>query len=292
MNETLLSSIDKVRDNQDDSQFDIYCAIGDELVKEFFIEQTHQMVYTEGASTKKKEKGPLNEEGRVPTLQKLADWFVRFITRLRAMWTRKHNLKTLERIKNSDRYKDNDQFQLLMWDPRWYLEVNKLGDSADELLVKWRTYLAVDRNRVLNVFTQPDFKTVVKETYKLRKQAEEVWDDVKNVSAVNDKVIRCNMSKHDLDVYLRGFKKHAEDMEKEVKDAFDAKDRVKQICQYLTDQDVNMREDMNKLSEQYVKFITDLLRSWLCIAQVYMRTAERIHYSLGRPQSNNGGGDV
>lgn len=295
MNDTLYSSIETVLNHKDESQFEIYCAIGDQLLKEFYIEQTHRQLYMESGSSGSKNKNkPFNDDGRIPTITKIADWFVRFITKLKAMVARKHTIKTIERITKLRLYKENDEnhntsyeYQLLFTDYDWLTAVDGLEKSWAKVKNYWQVYVIKDAASVIRVMSTPDFKKVVKNVYKLREQCKDVWDDIKNISGVNT-VSKLQKMKHDiLDNFLKQTKKSAEETEQEIKEAYDAKDNMKKICEYMTSQNISLASDMDKLSEQYVKFITDLIRSWMYMIEINMRIVDRIWYSLGRVQHSS-----
>jgi hypothetical protein len=292
MNDTLYSSIETVLNHKDESQFEIYCAIGDQLLKEFYIEQTHRQLYMESGSSGSNK--PFDDDGRIPTIKKIADWFVRFITKLKSIVVRRHTLKQIERITKSRLYKENEdshnndyEYQVLFSDMHWMDAVDGLHESRKAVIKNWKKYVITDSTKIMNVMTSPDFRQIVKDVYKLREQCKDVWDDIKKVSAVNE-VSKLQKMRHSaLDNFLKDTKKQMEDTEQEIKEAYDAKDNMKKICEYITSQDMSLRYDMKRLSEQYVKFITDLIRSWMYIVEIYMRIVDRIWYSLGRVQHSS-----
>lgn len=300
MNEKLNASIERLLDERDESQFEIYCALSDQLMKEFFIEQTHR-VYVEADNP----DAPFNDKGRIPTLHKLADWFARFITRLKSWFVRKRMNKMIEKIQDMAIYKDHEgepgyEYQVLLPDDSW---ITKPGGAQKVTGVLfgtmqggtrtpglWESYVYPDVTTIMRNLTTPAgrLKNTVKQLNRVKDIAKDDWDEIKKITAINTAATKKSHIRHDaLTAMLQACKLWADNMKLNIEHAFAKKDNVKKVCDELIDRAANdtEKENWSQISEQYVKFITDLLQVWLCMSQCQMRILERIHYSLGRPQA-------
>lgn len=301
MNDTLLNSIEQVLDERDESQFDIYCALGDQLLKEFFIEQSHQQLYAEAASSSNNSNGKdvFNDKGRIPTLTKLGDWFVRFITKLKSWYVRKRTSKMVDKIKNMKIYKDhqnepNYEYQVIFPDDlapgNWVNMQDGYGGMNLRIGVTWIRWIRGDVQQIMrNLAREGDnFKAVVRQANQYKERASELWGDIKHITAVNTSSARKRtITQSRLRTLLDSLEESSSHMKENITQAYDAKDNVKSICKELISRNSANEERWKKISEQYVKFVTDLVRAWLYMCQCEMRIAERIYHSLGERQTTN-----
>jgi hypothetical protein len=300
MNEKLNNSIEKLLDTRDESQFDIYCELSNQLMKEFFIEQTHR-VYLEADNP----DSPFNDKGRIPTLRKLADWFIRFITRLKSWFVRKRMNKMVEKIQDMAIYKDHEgepdyEYQVLLPNADWLSKpggtqkVTHLlfgtSGSGTRTPGLWELYVYPDVQTIMRNLITPagKLKNMVKQLNHVKDIAKEDWDEIKKITAINTDATEKTHIKHSvLSATLQACKLWADNMKINIEHAFSKKDNVKKVCDELISRSANdtEKENWSQISEQYVKFITDLLQVWLYMSQCQMRILERIHYSLGRPNA-------
>jgi hypothetical protein len=298
MNDTLYMSIENALNQKDAAQFEIYCAIADQLLKEFFVEQAHQQLYMEAATSgnAKNNDKPFNNKGRIPGINKICDWFVRFITKLQAMVLRHHTTKTIQKIIKMRLYKENDdagngsyEYQLIYIDYDWFTQENGLLESWLKLKDIWKKYIMKNPQDIIKTITKKnvDFPKVVKETYNFKDHAKDLWDEIKGLSAVNNTVHLKKIKHSELDLLLKQYKKDAEDIEKTIKDTYSKKDDVVSIFKQIEKTNTVPLDMLKKVSEQYVKFITDFCRSLLYIFQINVNLVDRIWNSLGRVQHSS-----
>jgi ribosomal protein S13 len=303
MNETLLTSIDQVLDVRAESQFDIYCSIGNQLVKEFFIEQAYMESGGTPPSAKKDKTGPFNDDGRIPTLTKIGDWFARFITKLRMWFIKKHSEKTIERILKLPLFKEHEEepnyvFQCIFpkQGAEWFGDSSNM--STDNYTGLWKflknfkidNYLTEDTNALVTQLVSKvqinQLQNVVKNGSKLKSDAQELWDDIKKVTAINTSAAEKNTIRmYDLDLWLKSLKESNTLIRDRIDTAFKCIKSVKNACKELISKSkIDEQQKYEKVSEQYVKFITDYTQSLMLMAQCEMRITERLYYSLGKVQ--------
>jgi hypothetical protein len=293
VNETLVNSVEQVLDIKDESQFEIYCALGDQLVKEFFIEQTYMEAASSPSSSKKKDNGPFNDDGRIPTLTKIGDWFVRIITRLNAWFTRKMTLKTIEKIRKLPLYKQNEKnpnakYQCIFPQDEWRKDYDELNAEFDPN--KWKSFVFIKDNNtdqlyqsILKAYNAGTLQQHVKNINKLKEDSAEMWKEIKNITAVNTTAAdaQSELTQDALDKWLYSLTDSSEKLGTCIRDAYQSKDAIKKLCTEMASKDtVDRKVEFEKMSEQYVKFITDITRCWLYMAQIEKRITDRIYYSL------------
>lgn len=305
MNETLLTSIDQVLDVRAESQFEIYCSIGNQLVKEFFVEQAYMESGGTPPPAKKDKTDPFNDDGRIPTLTKIGDWFARLITKLRSWFIKKHNEKTIDRIMKLPIYKEHEHEPNYVFQCIFPKEGAKwMGDTSDDQSftgvcarlssVKTDYWMTEDTNAlVTRLVSQVKIKALelhVKDMSKIKSDAKELWDDIKKVTAINtsaaDRTSTIKMD--DLEKWLERFKTSGDQLKERIDKAFKSIKSVKSACKELISKSkIDEQQKYEKASEQYVKFITDYTQALLLTAQCDMRILERLYYSLGKVHPNN-----
>jgi len=277
MNETLLEAIDQCREIQMDSQLKIYDAIGDALIKEFFIEQTHEMLYQESDEI-------INDKGRVPTLQRIGDWFSRIITQIRTRWLKRRLDKQIERVLKMDRLDDQQVVDLLWFDEGWYHELHEICEQVGQ---SSESFLGINEGQIKNVTSHKKFSKVARSMNNLRDKLEDYWKDVKDVTSVNDTVKKTRMTRSELHDILITMREDTKNINDWIKKSYDSIKTVKKACDSLIADDINRKEELTATKELYVKYVTDYAKCLLYTIQIYTRGVFRVKYSAGRARAEN-----
>jgi len=288
MEQTILNSMEDLMDLRYESQMYVYEAIGQQLLKEFFIDQVHQQVYQEAEW-----KDPLKGDDKVPTLTKIADWFRRLITKLRARHVSKKINKLIESIRDSDRYNRNEEYEVLLPEPEW---INTKFNAIVAVFNSNATDILIGRDDISAralVSQYKKFASFLRRFNRIKFEIKEVWDEIKGFSAINDTITkRKGHSKNKID----GFLSYCENVEKvfspKIDEAFHSIDNVKRICEEMINNDIYQTGDMKKFKEQYVKFITDYTTSLMYVAQMLEVILTRIKHSIGAVHDKTGSNGV
>jgi ribosomal protein S17E len=103
---SIIESSNKLSINQFDTEIEILKAVGDELIKEYFLE-------LEGVYIEESASIPNIETEKVPAIQKIGDWFKRIINRIVAYITSKRVRKMIEKITESKRFEDREDDEMM-----------------------------------------------------------------------------------------------------------------------------------------------------------------------------------
>ena len=123
MTEEILTTLEDLGDLQLESELMTLDKLGIQLVKEYYMEEAD--IFQEGGSSnKKRHNETIQDDGHVPTINRIIDWFARIINRIRSHFLSAHADKLARRIRNLDNYKKNDVFEGIMVDYKWYKERN------------------------------------------------------------------------------------------------------------------------------------------------------------------------
>ena len=311
MNDNILNTIDQLDIIQMESQLSIYDAMGMQLIKEYFMVESgiFQEATTVDPDTipnlPMREDTPLNRKGRIPTLTKIADWFGRMVTKIRTYFIRKRTSELLTKIRNSPRY-ENDELDVIIVKPKWYQD--NVLKMVNQLLKYSKEWLGIDDLHLENLTKSGNkFTRAMNDVNRFKTELTDAWEEIKPLAAVNNVLTRDVVKRYDASYMMtatdQDFTKdvdtlllHIELCNKNMQDcldlAFKSIKPVKQTIKKIMDVDLNARMGLKKLQEQYVKFITDLTRSYLIAAQIQVKIVDWIWKTMGadhRPDETNKG---
>lgn len=120
MTEEILETIESLEEIQLESELMTLDKLGVQLVKEYYMEELN--VFQESGNTSRKKHETVQDDGHVPTINRIIDWFVRIINRIRSHFLRSHADRLIKRIRKLDRYEMANVFEGVMVDEKWYKE--------------------------------------------------------------------------------------------------------------------------------------------------------------------------
>lgn len=121
MTEEILTTLEDLGDIQLESELMTLDKLGIQLVKEYYMEEAD--IFQEGGGSKNNRRHEtIQDDGHVPTIHRIIDWFARIINRIRSHFLSAHADRLARRIRNLDNYKKNDVFEGIMVDYKWYKE--------------------------------------------------------------------------------------------------------------------------------------------------------------------------
>lgn len=292
MNNHVLNLVNDLETVQMESQLSIYSAIGDQLVKEYYLEQAGIVIESDTMLG-------LKQDGSVPTLQKIANWFSRLIQKAMTYLTKRHIDKVIKKIRESERYQNNDEYDLLLIDNEWYqqnvVNVMNIHTTLSNAIIADKA-----QNdgvaKVITILGSAKFSSVVRTMHKLREDSQEAYDEVKSISSIGNTKEQTtrhmkNVSKATIDDLLEMIEKENETLTDRLKLMHDSINFVKETADYLSSENLNMKKNNDLKKEQYVKFITDAGKVALLLAMIQSKVVDRIRYSIGAVHAG-GGNDV
>lgn len=313
LNESILQSIDELEDVQLESKMLTYESMTENLIKEYFLEQAE--VFQEGGGNHPRRarlQDNLRDDGRVPTLQRIANWFRRMVTTIRTYFSRHAINRLLRSIRNSARYQENDDFEGLLVDHDWYHEnvhepyvrisniINRYFDRIVNTNVTGHQELTAN---MMRIFTSG--RTLERDLQRIANMREDLHDtfnEVRSITSVNTTHRRQNnwdhtgpgeypdttiarrrerLTKANLDRLLDELANDSDSLTEQIRQLNSSIDNVRQMAEAIGNQNLNVRQDATRISEQFVKFITDSTRVLMYMVQINVKTAQRLQYSLG-----------
>lgn len=312
LNESILQSIDELEDVQLESKMLTYESMTENLIKEYFLEQAE--VFQEGGGNHRRVRlqDTLHDDGRVPTLTRIANWFRRMITTIRTYFSRHAVNRLIRSIRNSARYQENDDFEGLLVDHDWYHEhvhepytrlsstIDKYFDRIANANIAGGEELIANMRRIF--LSGRTLENDLQRVANMREDLHDAFDEVRSITSVNTTHKRQNdwdhtgqgpypdtriarrkerLTKANLNRLLNELDNESNSLAERIRQLNDSIDNVRQMAEAVGNQNLNVRQDATRISEQFVKFITDSTRSLMYMVQINVKTAQRLQYSLG-----------
>ena len=133
MNEELLTYyIEHVDTLQFTSELETLDKISDQLIKEYYMEAAVSFDPLDDLHNEKEPKKErryakhandvIKDDGHVPTINKIGDWFQRIVTLIVTYFTNHHIEKTINKLRESKTVQQNNVFEGIVIDEKWYKE--------------------------------------------------------------------------------------------------------------------------------------------------------------------------
>ena len=285
----ILSKIDELVLTNLEAKIQTYDAVGDQLLKEYYM-------YSSGVVQEGTVTNGVRDDGRVPTLNKIANWFGRMVTQIASWLAKKHIDRTLKKIYESDRYSDNDIFEGLFVDNDWYRD--NVINARTYLNEQIQTYMVNEAGGsrdpgLNNVFRdRRAFTSAVRGVDKLRSELHESLSDIRHITAINDNTHHVkDKRKQDVFNFMRSVAEDNEHLTDMVRAMRRSIPYVKEVADRLSANDLNLKKNNEAVKDQYVKFVSDTTRCALMLAQIQAVICDRIRHTIGRVHNNGEGGD-
>ena len=276
---SIIESSNKLSINQFDTEIEILKAVGDELIKEYFLE-------LEGVYIEESASIPNIETEKVPAIQKIGDWFKRIINRIVAYITSKRVRKMIEKIKESKRFEDredNEMMEGLFPDKAWLMEEvtmpwGKLKNTIDALFDNTGKF----KQSIFNNNGAQNLQRYAKDTRNVVENIEETYDDVKNILTTDPgTIVHKSMKVSDIKEVINTIEVMDHDLSDKIKMLNNSVSDVKKMATDLSERNMNNKSGANSVAVVFVQCITNLSKGLLLIAQIHVRVLNRLYMTMG-----------
>ena len=275
---SIIESSNKLSINQFDTEIEILKAVGDELIKEYFLE-------LEGVYIEESASIPNIETEKVPAIQKIGDWFKRIINRIVAYITSKRVRKMIEKIKESKRFEDREDNEMM---EGLFPDLNWLEEEVTE---PWKNLQKVINATFTNgkfntrIFANDGanaFQTIAKNTRNIVDDISDTYDDVKNLlTAEPGKIVHKTMKVSDIKRLIKDIEFMDRDLSDKIKMLNNSVSDVKKMAKDLSEKNLNNKSGANSVAVVFVQCITNISKGLLLIAQIHVRVLNRLYMTMG-----------
>ena len=276
---SIIESSNKLSINQFDTEIEILKAVGDELIKEYFLE-------LEGVYIEESASIPNIETEKVPAIQKIGDWFKRIINRIVAYITSKRVRKMIEKIKESKRFEDredNEMMEGLFPDLNWLKEeVTAPWDELKKIIDDLFDNTGKFRQAIFSNAGSQILKKHAKNTRNVVENIEETYDDVKDLLTTHPgTIVHKSMRVSDIKNLITEIKNMDEGLSDKIKMLNNSVSDVKKMATDLSERNMNNKSGANSVAVVFVQCITNLSKGLLLIAQIHVRVLNRLYMTMG-----------
>ena len=275
---SIIESSNKLSINQFDTEIEILKAVGDELIKEYFLE-------LEGVYIEESASIPNIETEKVPAIQKIGDWFKRIINRIVAYITSKRVRKMIEKIKESKRFEDredNEMMEGLFPDLNWFKDEvkepwDKLQTSINGTFINGKFNQHIFANDGARLF-----QNLAKNTRNIVDDIEDTYDDVKNLlTTESGTIVHKSMKVSDIKKLITEIKNMDEGLSDKIKMLNNSVSDVKKMATDLSERNMNNKSGANSVAVVFVQYITNVSKGLLLLAQIHVRVLNRLYMTMG-----------
>ena len=276
---SIIESSNKLSIDQFDTEIEILKAVGDELIKEYFLE-------LEGVYIEESASIPNIETEKVPAIQKIGDWFKRIINRIVAYITSKRVRKMIEKITESKRFEDREDDEMMegLFPDKAWME-KEVKDPWDKLKVIIDDMFDNTGKFRQAIFSNPGAHTLqthAKNTRNIVENIEETYDDVKNLlTAEPGRIVHKSMKVSDIKTLISEIKGMDEGLSDKIKMLNGSVSEVKKMATDLSERNMNNKSGANSVAVVFVQCITNLSKGLLLIAQIHVRILNRLYMTMG-----------
>lgn len=276
---SIIESSNKLSINQFDTEIEILKAVGDELIKEYFLE-------LEGVYIEESAFIPNIETEKVPAIQKIGDWFKRIINRIVAYITSKRVRKMIEKITESKRFEDREDDEMmegLFPDLNWLMEDvtmpwGKLKRTIDALFDNTGKF----KQSIFSNTGAQNLQKYAKDTRNTVEDIEDTYDDVKNLlTAEPGRIVHKSMKVSDIKKLIKEIEVIDHDLSDKIKMLNSSVSEVKKMATDLSERNMNNKSGANSVAVVFVQCITNLSKGLLLIAQIHVRVLNRLYMTMG-----------
>ncbi len=276
---SIIESSNKLSINQFDTEIEILKAVGDELIKEYFLE-------LEGVYIEESASIPNIETEKIPAIQKIGDWFKRIINRIVAYITSKRVRKMIEKITESKRFEDREDDEMmegLFPDKAWMeKEVKDPWDKLKVIIDDLFDNTGKFRQVVFSYSGAHILQNHAKNTRNIVENIEETYDDVKNLlTAEPGRIVHKSMKVSDIKTLISEIKGMDEGLSDKIKMLNGSVSEVKKMATDLSERNMNNKSGAKSVAAVFVQCITNISKGLLLIAQIHVRVLNRLYMTMG-----------
>ena len=275
---SIIESSNKLSINQFDTEIEILKAVGDELIKEYFLE-------LEGVYIEESASIPNIETEKVPAIQKIGDWFKRIINRIVAYITSKRVRKMIEKITESKRFEDREDDEMmegLFPDAKWFNEDVKAPWDQLQEFIKATFVNGKFNQRIFANDGARAFQTVAKNTRNVVEDIEDTYDSVKNLlTAEPGQIVHKSEKVSEIKEVIKNIEKMDTGLNDTIKMLIGSVSEVKKMATDLSERNMNNKSGANSVAVVFVQYITNISKGLLLLAQIHVRILNRLYMTMG-----------